>query len=46
MLESQLKSFNDSTLQEGPFVISDQDIIETAPIFNIIDEDDDEINIE
>ena len=46
MLENQLKFFNDSTLQDHPFVISDQDIVEAAPIFNIIDEDDDQINIE
>ena len=46
MLEKQLQIFNDSILQNDPFVLSDQDIAEAAPIFNIIDEDDDEINIE
>ena len=46
MLENQLKIFNDITLQDDPFVISGQDIVEAVPIFHIIDEDDDEINIE
>ena len=44
MLENQ--NFNDSTLQDDPFVILDQVIVEAAPIFNIINEDDDQINIE
>ena len=46
MLENQLKNFNNSTLQDCLLVISDQDIVEAAPMFNIINEDDDEINIE
>ena len=46
MLENQLKFFNNSTLQDDPLIISDQDIVEAAPIFNIIDEDKDEVNIE
>ena len=44
MLENQ--NFNDSTLQDDPFVILDQVIVEAAPIFNIVNEDDDQINIE
>ena len=36
-LENQLKLFNDSTLQDDPFIILDQDIVEAAPIFNIMD---------
>ena len=46
MLENQLKNFNNSTLQDYLLVILDQDIVEAAPMFNIINEDDDEINIE
>ena len=46
MLGNQLKNFNNGTLQDCLLVISDQDIVEAAPMFNIINEDDDEINIE
>ena len=46
LLENQLKIF-DNILQSNPFIISDQNIIEAAPICNIIDENDnDEIDIE
>ena len=41
MLENQPKIFNDCALKDNPCVILEQDILEAAPIFSIIDEDGD-----
>ena len=40
--ESQMCLLSDNKLHKDPFAISPEDMVDTAPLFNIIDEEEDD----
>ena len=47
LLKNQMLNFADKDLDRNPFEISEEDVVDASPDFNIIDEDgiDDELDI-
>ena len=41
-----MQNINDETLQDNPFELLDEDIVEAAPSFNLIDEENDDEELE
>ena len=39
LLESRMRFFNDDELHKDPFNISSEDMVDAAPVFNVIDID-------
>ena len=42
----QMQNINDETLHDNPFELLDEEIVKAAPLFNLIDEENDDEELE